>query len=141
MDNNQNIEDSAIIREIEAGFVLVEMVKSGSCSSCGMSGFCHGQDKAIAHKIKTDQIFEIGDLVKVNLAPGLRVKSSLLVFLFPILAMLFFFSLARYILILSEPLSILISFIGLILSGIAIYFIDKKMADNISFEIVERIEK
>lgn len=141
MNNDQTLEDVAIVRETGAGFVLVEMVRSGSCSSCGMSGFCHGQDRTITHKIKTDLSFEIGDLVKVNLSPGLRVKSSLLVFLFPILAMLFFFSMARYVLILSEPVSILISFIGLVLSGIVIYFIDKNMTEKISFEIVERIEK
>jgi positive regulator of sigma E activity len=141
MDKSQNIEDVAIVREVGDGFVKVEMVQSGSCSSCGLSGFCHGQDKTITHKIKTESNYEIGSLVKVEISPSLRVKSSLLVFLFPILAMILFFSLAKYGLNLSEPISILISFVGFGISGVIIYFVDKKMADKIGFEIVERIEK
>ena len=139
MDKAQNLEDAAIVREIGKGCIKVEMIRSGSCSSCGLSGFCHGQEKTITHKIFTESIYAVGDMVKVDISPGVRIKSSLLVFLFPILAMILFFSLARYVLFLSEPISILISFAGLILSGIIIYFIDKKIASEINFEIIERM--
>jgi len=140
MDKIQNIDDAAIVREIGEGFVQVEMIRSGSCGSCGLSGFCHGQDKTITHRIITESKYTIGDIVKIDISPGLRIKTSLLVFLFPILSMILFFSLARYVLILTEPISILISFAGLILSGIIIYLIDKKIAAKVGFEIVERME-
>jgi positive regulator of sigma E activity len=141
MDKTPIQEDLATVKETGNGFVLVEMIRSGSCESCGLSGLCHGQDRSITHKIQTKSHFEIGDQVRVELAPSVRIKSSLLVFIFPILSLLLFFILARYALQLSEPISILISFAGLILSGVIIYLIDKKMADAINFTIIERIGK
>ena len=137
---DKNLEDLAVVREIGAGYVLVEMLRSGSCNSCGLSGFCHGQDRTVTHRIKTDRELAVGDTVRVNISPALRIKSSFLIFIFPLFALIFFFIFARYAIHLSEPVSILISFLGFLLSGVIIYFKDKKMADKVSFEIVERIE-
>lgn len=141
MDNEQNLEDMAIVRETGEGFVLVEMQRSGACSSCGLSSFCHGMNTTITHKIKTDEQLSVGDKVKVNIAPELRIKSSLLIFLLPIFSMISFFCISRYAFNLSEPLSILFSFFGLVISGVVLYLVDKKMAEAVNFQIVERIEQ
>jgi len=53
--------------------------------------------------------------------------------------MLFFFIVARYLFILSEPLSIVISLFGLLCSGIIIKVLDKKSAGKIRVEIAEKV--
>ncbi len=134
------LEDVAEVKEVHAEYVLVEMLRSGSCNSCGLSGFCHGQDRSVRHKIMTEKKFNVGDKVKINISPSLRVASSLLVFLVPILAMIMFYSIFRYIFVFSDPISILAAFCGLALSGFIIYKIDKKIEKKIKFEITERVE-
>ncbi|MCF7793272.1 MAG: SoxR reducing system RseC family protein [Candidatus Cloacimonetes bacterium] len=140
MEENK-LEDAAVVIEVHDDFILVQMMKSGSCDSCGMSGLCHGKDRTVTHKIFTDKKYEVGDLLKVEVAPGLKIATSMLVFLVPILTMILFFAIASFGLHLSEPIAILSAFIGLILSGIVIYRIDRKFGKKIKFEIKEKVEK
>ena len=137
MDKVQNLEDVAIVKEIGNNFVLVEMMRTGACDTCAMNGFCHGHDKTVTHKIITDNEYQIGDMVKINISANLRVASSLFIFLFPVLMMILFYSIARYTLHLIDGFSILISFAGLIISGFVIYLVDKKFAKKMKFEIIE----
>ena len=132
------LEDVAVIQEVHDDYVLVEMLKSASCDACGLSGFCHGKDRVVRHKIVTQKKFEVGDKVKINISPSLRIASSLLVFLVPILAMIIFYSIFKYVFTFTESISILAAFCGLVLSGFFIYKIDKKIEKKIKFEITEK---
>lgn len=134
-------EDLAVVKEINDGFVFIEMQTSGSCDKCAMHGICHGMDKKLQHKIKTDMELNEGDLIRVQVSASMRVFSSFIIFIFPILAMLLFYGLGKYLFRFSENFSILFSFAGLILSGITIYFIDKKYTEKIIFKIIEKVEK
>lgn len=138
MENN-NLEDLAVVTEVHSEHVLVQMMKSDSCHSCGLSGFCHGKEHTVTHKIAAEGNYKIGDIVKVEISAGVRIITSMLVFLVPVLTLIIFYAIAAYLLNLSEPLSILISFSGLILSGIAIYLVDKNLGKKISFEIKEKV--
>jgi len=136
MDNH---EDIAIVRKIEENFVHVEVERSGSCDGCAVSGICNSNERIILHKIKTELKLTIGDKVKVDIAPSLRIFSSFIVFIFPIITMLLFYVISKYVLIFSEDLSIVISLFGLLLSGLFIYLIDKKFENRLSFKIIKKL--
>lgn len=136
MDNH---EDIAVVRKTEGNFVYAEVERTGSCEGCAISGICNANDKTILHKIKTDLHLEIGDRVQVNIAPSLRVFSSFVVFIIPILTMLSFYLISKYLFTLNENLSIVISMFGLLLSGLFIYIIDKIYANKLSFKITKKL--
>ena len=136
MDNH---EDIAVVRKSEGNFVQVEVERTGSCEACAVSGICNANDKTILHKIKTDLKLKIGDKVQVNIAPSLRVFSSFVVFIIPILTMLSFYLISKYLFTFSEDLSIVISMFGLLLSGLFIYIIDKIFANKLSFKITKKL--
>lgn len=136
MDNH---EDIAVVRKTEGNFVYVEVESTGSCEGCAVSGICNANDKTILHKIKTDLNLIIGDRIQVNIAPSLRIFSSFVVFIIPILTMLSFYLISKYLFTFSEDISIVISMFGLLLSGIFIYVIDKIFANKLSFKITKKL--
>ena len=138
MEQN-NPEDLAVIIEIHNDFVIAEMKKSGSCKSCSMSGMCMGTKSSITHKIPTKNRYEIGDVIEVSISAGYKIFSSFLIFVFPILMMIVFYLFSSSILHFIENISILISFIGLLFSGVIIYFVDKKLGKKLKVDIVGKI--
>ncbi|HHE37481.1 MAG TPA: hypothetical protein ENL20_02785 [Candidatus Cloacimonetes bacterium] len=131
-------EDIAVVKNVNDKTVTIRIKKTDSCKSCSLKGVCGTSSSPIEHKLKTDLELEAGDLVKVYLSPGVKIFSSFIIFVFPILLMILFYFLGK-ILFKSENLAILISIFGLLFSGIIIYFIDKKYAKKIHFEIVEKV--
>jgi len=69
----------------------------------------------------------------------LRIFSSFVVFIFPILLMLSFYLISKYLFILNEDLSIVISLFGLLISGLFIYLIDKKFENKLSFKVTKKL--
>ena len=132
-------EDIAVVKSVKDKTVTIQIKKTDSCKSCSMKGICGTSSRPVEQKIQTDLELKVGDLVKVYLSPGVKIFSSFIVFIFPILLMILFYFLGK-ILLDSENLAILFSFIGLLSSGIIIYFIDKKYAKKIHFEIVEKVD-
>ncbi len=140
MEISQEMQgDKATVLEVYDGEILIEIQKGGSCKSCAMSGVCGGQDKSFRHRLKTDLELEKGDIIEVTISSGVKLLSSFIVFIFPVLAMILFYLLAKYAVKLPENFSILASFCGLLLSGLLIYLIDKKFADKIHFEILGKV--
>ncbi len=133
--------EKGIVKSCENGFATIIVGRTGSCDSCMINGLCMGKNKTIEHKIKTDLPLKAGDCVHLEIAPASRIMSSFVVFIFPILMMMVFFAISRYAFHLAEAMSIIISLVGLILSGVVIYWFDKKMGDKIRVEIIEKLEE
>ncbi len=134
-------EDTAIVKKIENDKVTVEIQRTGACDKCAISGICGAGDKNIQVQIRTDSNLQVGDLVKIHISAGTKIFSSFILFIFPILVMIFFYIFVKYIFQFSEDFSIIFSIFGLLFSGIFIYYIDKKYERKINFKIIERIEK
>lgn len=135
----EQITDVAIVKKVEGDWVSLEIEQTDSCNSCAMHGICNTGDKKIIHKIKTNIQLQQGDKVRIFLEPSLRVLSSFLIFIFPILIMIIFYLASKFIIGLSENIAILISIISLLFSGLAIYILDKKIAKKLNFTIVEKL--
>ncbi|MBN1327820.1 MAG: SoxR reducing system RseC family protein [Candidatus Cloacimonetes bacterium] len=132
-------EDIAEVKSSGKGFAVVILRRSDACKSCTMNAFCGSGKSEIEQKVETDLELKPGDRVKIYLEPGIKLLSSFIIFVIPIIAMLLFYLIAHFA-HLSEPLAISASFLGLLVSGIAIYILDKKFARKIHFEIIERVE-
>lgn len=133
--------ESAIVRNIHDGFVEVQMKKTASCESCSINGFCHaGDDDNSLIPIETDLNLKVDDEVSIYIAPSSRIFSSALIFLFPILSMIIFYSISKFTLSFSENYSIAASFAGLLLSGFTIKLLDTKLSDKIKFEILGKVK-
>lgn len=129
-------EDMAIVKKIEKDHIIVEMIRTDSCKNCALNGMCQSTGKAVMHRIRTEKEFQEGDRIKVQIAPKLRLLSSFLLFIFPILTMILFYLLGKFVLTVSEAFSILISLFGLLCSVVIIYFIDKKFTNKLNLEII-----
>ena len=139
MHNIDEQEDIAVVVGVNIPFVTVELAKKGACKSCGMSSFCMGKNSSVTHTIKTMNNFKVGDKVKIHISPRFKLFSSFIVFVFPILLMMMVYLLSYMAFELSEKISVILSMSSLLLSGLIIYFIDKKWAKKISINIVEKV--
>jgi len=140
-NNNDIIEDTAKIVSVDGKKVSFQMINNGSCKSCSMNGVCGTNNNPITHQSITDLKVQVGDVVKVFLSAETKILSAFILFIIPILSMILFYLLGKLTLNLSEDFSILLSVFGLLLSGVAIYFIDKIYQKKVHFEILEVIKK
>ncbi len=139
--NNDVIEDTAKVLSVDGKKITFEIINNGSCKSCSMHGVCGTNDTPIIHEAITNLNVQVGDVVKVFLSAGTRILSAFILFIIPILSMILFYLLGKLTFNLSEDLSIFLSVIGLFLSGVAIYIIDKIYQKKIHFQIIEVIKK
>ncbi|MCF7858197.1 MAG: SoxR reducing system RseC family protein [Candidatus Cloacimonetes bacterium] len=136
----ENHEDIALVKKTGNKVVFVEVERSGSCKNCSISGLCNTKDKSIIHKIKTGMELKVGDRVQVNISPGMRIFSSFVVFILPIILMIFFYVAAKLVFNSSEGIAIISSLLGLIAGGLCIYLIDKMLSEKLRFKIIKKIE-
>ncbi len=133
--------EKGIVKSYEDGVATVVVGRTDACDSCMISGMCMGKGKTVEHRIRTNLALKPGDCVRIEISPAARILSSFVVFIFPILMMVLFFSVSRFLLDLEEIYSIMISIGGLLLSGLFIYLFDKKMAGRIKVEILDILEE
>ena len=137
--NPESRGERATVIEVKNGEVLIEIEQGGSCDSCAIHGVCSGQNRSFQHRIKTDMKLEKGDIIEVEISSGVKLLSSFLVFIMPVLFMILFYFVARYAVKLPENFAILASFCGLLISGLVIYFADKRFAVKVHFEVTGKV--
>ena len=140
MSEIEELEDEiAIVKEVFSDEVLVQIERKGACRSCSMNMLCMGRENKAEFRLKKELELQPGDRVKLLITPESRLISSFLIFIFPIIMMLIFFLTARYLIKLTETLSIFISLLGLLISAFIIKYVDKKCAGKIRVEIAEKV--
>jgi positive regulator of sigma E activity len=140
-DDFEVTEDMALVKAVNGRKVTVEMQRNPGCSSCRAHSLCIGTDRPPTHVLDTDVPLRVGDRVKVGVSPGVKMMSSFMLFIFPLLMMFLFYGAAKLGCRWSEDLSILCSLGGLLISGVLVKVFDRKYAKKIHFEILEKIEE
>ncbi len=107
----------------EGSYVFIERLHLSGCKSCSMHGLCGAKENPKL-KFKDNQGLKVGDIVEIKMNPNFRIFTSFLVFIFPII-MLFIFLLFGLYIGLPEKKAIILGFLGLLISAIIIWFIDK----------------
>ncbi|MEA1973559.1 MAG: SoxR reducing system RseC family protein, partial [Candidatus Cloacimonadota bacterium] len=132
--------EKAVVVKFNNKLAEVQMIKTADCESCSINGVCHGgaSDKTLI-PIQTDLNLEVGDEVEIYISPSSRIFSSALIFLFPIISMIIFYLISRILFSLSENISIASSFLGLLISGLIIKYVDTRLSDKVKFQIARKV--
>jgi positive regulator of sigma E activity len=131
-------QDSGVVTAINGNRITVEIVKGGGCKSCGMKGICGDNNRPIVLQFDTDGQYKIGDKVSVSVTSGMRVLSSVIVFVFPLLALIGFYAIGT--IFTNEPVSVVIGFAGMVLAFLIVRILDKQIGKKVNFQLVGKRE-
>lgn len=136
--NEPENQDIATVVKIQKEKVTIELKKSGACKNCSVAGLCMGQNSSVRHQVKSDMKLKMGDKVTVSLSSNIKLLSSLIIFIFPILMMVLVYSILK-LLGSSENLAIFLTILSLPLSAILIRLLDKYYEKKIDFKIINKV--
>lgn len=131
------IEEQGRVVALESGAVWVETLRKSTCSSCSANAACGqglmdrlgvGRQRGYVRALSQAPL-AVGDTVIIGVREDLLVRSSLLVYLLPLLG-LFAAALLADGLGLSEPLVILAGLIGLFSSWLLVRWRAARVAEN-----------
>jgi positive regulator of sigma E activity len=100
-----------IVKSVSDKEIYVERTNIGACKSCSIGGICGMKDKSEI-VVNSDDTFEIGERVELMISPSVRVWSSLLVFITPIVFLILFYILAFYVFEFNEGWAVFGSIFG-----------------------------
>jgi positive regulator of sigma E activity len=126
-------EDIGLVTSVSGNRITVEIPKGGGCKSCSMKGLCGSDNKPVVLYFDTDGQYQVGDKVNVSVSSGVRILSSVIVFVFPLLALFGFFLIGRSFM--TELNSIIFGFGGLLLAFAVIKLLDKCIGKHINFQL------
>lgn len=131
------IEEQGRVVALEPGAVWVETLRKSTCSSCSANAACGqglmdrlgvGRQRGYVRALSQMQL-AIGDTVIIGVREDLLVRSSLLIYLIPLLG-LFAAALLADGLGLSEPLVIFAGLSGLLASWLLVRWRAARVAEN-----------
>jgi sigma-E factor negative regulatory protein RseC len=131
------IEEQGRVVALEPGAVWVETLRKSTCSSCSANAACGqglmdrlgvGRQRGYVRALSQMQL-AVGDTVIIGVREDLLVRSSLLVYLLPLLG-LFAAALLADGLGLSEPLVILCGLLGLSATWLMVRWRAARVAEN-----------
>ncbi|RRV36739.1 transcriptional regulator [Pseudomonas sp. o96-267] len=131
------IEEQGRVVALEPGAVWVETLRKSTCSSCSANAACGqglmdrlgvGRQRGYVRALSQTPL-AVGDTVIIGVREDLLVRSSLLVYLLPLLG-LFAAALLADGLGLSEPLVILAGLSGLLASWLLVRWRAARVAEN-----------
>ena len=125
IDEESNNEIGIVIG-IKDDSALVEVKKGESCTNCKLKSLCfHKGNEKTTFKIKNILNAKKGDKIFFVIEPKIRILSSFLVYIMPILLLVGTYFICKFILQLSENWSILAAILFIPLSYLILKFIDR----------------
>lgn len=120
---------------VDGSSYRVELIRSESCSACSLKGLCLGKDETTVFELESEQKFQVGDVVSLEIAPAARIGSALLIFGLPLLLLFVVFLMVRPHF--SEIISIAISFAALAFGFVIVRWVDKRYGNRLKVEMGE----
>ncbi len=139
MSNEENCEDLGIVTALNANKVQVEVVRGSGCKSCTLHGFCFSKNTPAVFHLETELHLQVGDQVRLDIAPKNRILSSFFIFLMPILFLFAGYGIAS--IFLTELYAALLGFAALASSFLLLRLIDKKLGKKLMVNILEKVQK
>ncbi len=138
-NNDSLISDDELGKVVYADqkIVKIERLALEGCKSCSMGSFC-GTKNNPALTFKNTQDFKQDDIVVLHINSSIRLLSSFIIFILPIILITLFFIIAHYVIHLKESYSIIIAFSSIIPSALIIKLFDKYIAKNKSIQISKK---
>lgn len=136
-DTEQRQADVGTVVEAFEGKVKIEVVRGAGCKSCTMRGMCFGRNTPAVFELENDIGLQPGDRVELEISPGSRVMSALLVFGLP---MVFFFAgfiIAR--LWTSELIAIGVAFAATSVSFLLMRWLDNRLGGRLQVRLGRKL--
>ncbi|MBN2017302.1 MAG: SoxR reducing system RseC family protein [Candidatus Cloacimonetes bacterium] len=123
---NDTPTDVGKVVDIQKENAIIEFSRSEACNTCKLKAFCfHKEGDVTKLTIKNDLGAKIGDDIQFEINPQMRILSSFLVFILPIIFLIGSYFLFKSAFGISENLSILLSIVS-----VAVAFVVVKLIDN-----------
>ncbi len=125
--NSQNYTptDVGTVVDIQNGLAIVEYSRSDACDTCKLKAFCFQKGGDVTKlTMKNNLNVKKGDIIQFEISPQMRILSSFLVFILPIIFMIGSYFLCKSAIGLSENISIVVSLISIAIAFIFVKFID-----------------
>ncbi len=122
---NDTPADVGTVVDIQNGLAIVEYSRSDACNTCRLKAFCFqkGGDSSTL-TMKNELNVKKGDKVQFEISPQIRILSSFLVFILPIIFMIGSYFLCKSAIGLSENISIIVSLVSIVIAFIVVKIID-----------------
>ncbi len=131
------MQDTGIITQITPAGVLVKLEHSEQCKDCGLCTAGKTKYEIVA---KDNIGVQVGDRVKVNIAPSTVLKFSFAVYIFPIIAASLGYFLTYMFLSKNEDAGIVGSMLFLFVSMFLVFYYRRKTeSKRVECEISEKI--
>ncbi|OPX27615.1 MAG: hypothetical protein B1H05_00500 [Candidatus Cloacimonas sp. 4484_140] len=125
---NDTPADVGRVVDIQNGLAVVEYSRSDACNTCKLKAFCF-QKGGDVNKLtmKNNLNVKKGDMIQFEISPQMRMFSSFLVFILPVVFMIGSYFLCRSAIGLSENISIVVSLISIAVAFIIVKIIDDQI--------------
>lgn len=131
-DENR-VEDTGIVTAVDGSRIKVEIQRGESCGSCSMRGFCFKKADNTVFELHCDLPLKVGDRVYLEISPGARIGSALLIFGLPLLMLFLGFMVASRFL--AELPSVATGFGAMALSFVIVGILDKRYGKRIKVSV------
>jgi len=122
---NDTPTDVGTVVDIQSGLAIVEYSRSDACDTCKLKAFCFQKGGDVTKlTMKNNLNVKKGDIIQFEISPQMRILSSFLVFILPIIFMIGSYFLCKSAIGLSENISIVVSLISIAVAFIFVKFID-----------------
>lgn len=140
MQKDNSIEHAGIVKSVENGQVMVDIISHPSCLGCMAAGICDLSGRE-SKQIKTayNDTVQTGDAVTVVMKQSMGFRALFLGYLLPFLIVLAVL-ITLTSLSVSEPVSGLAAVLSLVPYYLSIYFKKEKIGKSFSFTIKKHTE-
>jgi len=122
---NDTPADVGTVVDIQNGFAVVEYSRTDACNTCKLKAFCFQKSGDVnTLTMKNELNVKKGDKIQFEISAQIRILSSFLVFILPIIFMIGSYFLCKSAVGLSENISIIISLVSIVAAFIVVKIID-----------------
>jgi positive regulator of sigma E activity len=122
---NDTPADVGTVVDIQNGLAIVKYSRSDACNTCKLKAFCFQKGGDVTTlTMKNALNAKTGDKIQFEISPQIRILSSFLVFILPVLCMIGSYFLFKEGFSFSENLSILLSLISIVVAFVFVKIID-----------------
>ena len=128
---NDTHADVGTVVDIQNGLAIVKYSRSDACNTCKLKAFCFQKGGDVTTlTMKNELNVKLGDKIQFEISPQIRILSSFLVFILPIIFMIGSYFLCKSAIRLSESISIIVSLVSIAVAFIVVKIIDGQIKKN-----------
>lgn len=136
-DERDTVDTGRVIA-IDGQHAKIEIQRGEACGDCAMKGFCFKKADSTVFDVQTELKLKIGDQVQLEIHPGARIGSALLIFGMPLLLLFVAFLIAQRFF--PELISVGIAFGAMAVGFLILGVVDKRYGKRIKISVGEIVD-